>query len=47
MSAFTEDMAVKTAWGLRLDEWNRLSPLDRAYYREHVSEAPYLNQENR
>lgn len=46
MSAFSEDMAVKAAWGIRLPDWNRLSPKDRADLRDRVSEAPYLNQEN-
>jgi hypothetical protein len=46
MSNFAQDMAVKTAWGFTLPQWNRLPERDRAYYRDNVTTAPNF-QENR
>jgi hypothetical protein len=40
MSSFKEDMVVKTAWGLSLTQWDRLSPQQQAYCRENVTTAP-------
>jgi hypothetical protein len=45
MSNFAQDMAVKTAWGFTLPQWNRLPERDRAYYRDNVTTAPNF-QEN-
>lgn len=33
------DLAVKTEWGFSLTEWNALGDQDRAYYRQHVTQA--------
>jgi hypothetical protein len=46
MSNFAQDMAVKTAWGLSLTEWNRLSEHERRDRRDRVTEADHFNQEN-
>jgi hypothetical protein len=45
MTNFTADMAVKTAHGLSLTEWNRLSEAERREKRDTVTTAPYF-QEN-
>lgn len=33
------DVAVKTEWGLSLNEWNALTDQDRVYYRQNVANA--------
>lgn len=42
MSNFAQDMRIKTAWGMTLTQWNRLSTTDRKYYRENLTSAPYF-----
>jgi hypothetical protein len=42
MSNFAQDMAVKTAWGLTLTQWNNASDRDRAYWRDMVTNAPHF-----
>lgn len=44
MSAFTEDMAVKAAWGLDLNEWNQLTEDQRRYCRWNVAHAPHFQE---
>jgi hypothetical protein len=44
VSSFAQDMAVKTAWGLTLTQWDRAPETDRRYYREHVTDAPHFQE---
>jgi hypothetical protein len=39
---FAQDMQVKTAWGLTLDQWNQATDRDRAYWRDRVTQAPHF-----
>jgi hypothetical protein len=44
MSNFAQDMVIKHAWGLTLDQWNRLSPRDRADLRDRITQAPNFQE---
>jgi hypothetical protein len=42
MTNFAQDMQIKTAWGLTLQQWNNASDRDRAYWRDMVTNAPHF-----
>lgn len=46
MSAFSQDMKVKAAWGLTLLQWNLLSEAERRDRRDRVTEADHFRPEN-
>ncbi|CAH0255834.1 hypothetical protein SRABI83_03241 [Arthrobacter sp. Bi83] len=45
MSNFAQDMAVKTAWGLSLTQWDRATETQRRHWRDMVTTAPHFNQD--
>ena len=44
MSTFAQDMTVKAAWGLTLDQWNRASNKQRAYWWDNLTSAPHFEE---
>jgi hypothetical protein len=42
MSNFAQDMAIKHAWGLTLDQWERATDKERRDMRDRVTQAPHF-----
>jgi hypothetical protein len=41
---FAQDMQIKTAWGLTLDQWERATDKERRDMRDRVTQAPYFQE---